>query len=156
MSKPTDLLGYCGLYCGACGIYQGKIKTAVENLYNTIKAYRFNEIADNLAKWEPAFKHHKEFEQVLEAYKKLFGECPGCIQGGGDPECKVRICAKEKGYTTCVECKEMATCQLLEPWRKSPKFQQRMQRIKQVGATKYAQENDEKVKAGYCYLDEQK
>lgn len=156
MAKPTDLIGYCGLYCGACGIYQGKIKTAVENLQNTIKAYGFNTIADQLANWEPAFKHHKEFEQVLEAYAKLFDECPGCIGGGGDPECKVRNCAKEKGYTTCTECKEMATCQHLEQWRKSPDFQQRMQRIKQVGAAKYAKEMEDKVKAGYCYLDEKK
>ena len=156
MAKPTELIGYCGLYCGACGIQQGKIKTAVDNLLKPIKTYGFDKIADQLANWEPAFKHHKEFEQVLEAYKKLFGECPCCIQGGGDPECKVRICAKEKGYTTCVECREMATCQPLEQWRKSPGFQQRMQRIKQVGAAKYAKEMDEKVKTGYCYLDEQK
>jgi hypothetical protein len=156
MAKPADLLGYCGLYCGACGIYQGKIKTAVENLQNTIKAYGFNNFADQLANWEPAFKHHKEFEQVLEAYKKLFGECPGCIQGGGDPECKARVCAKQKSYTTCTECTSMETCEHLESWRKNPKFSQRTQRIKQLGATKYVQEMADKVKTGYCYLDEQK
>lgn len=156
MTKPTDLIGYCGLYCNACGIRQGKIKTAVQNLKNTISAEGFDKIAPQLANWEPAFKHHKEFEQVLDAYVKLFGECPGCIAGGGDPECKVRTCAKEKGYTTCAECTLIETCQHLEPWRKSPDFQQRMQRIKQVGATKYAQEMENKVKTGYCYLDDKK
>jgi hypothetical protein len=156
MAKPTNLIGYCGLYCRACGIKQGKIKTAVENLQNTIKAYGFDAFADQLANWEPAFKHHKEFGQVLEAYKKLFGECPNCITGGGDPECKIRPCAKAKGYTTCAECAEIETCQHLEQWRKRPDFNQRIQRIKQVGATKYAEEIENKVKTGYCYLDDKK
>jgi len=157
MAKPTDLLGYCGLYCGACGIYQGKIKTQVENLQSTIRAYGFNEFADQLANWEPAFKYHKEFDQVLEAYKKLFGECPGCIQGGGNPECKIRPCVKEKGFTSCAECKETETCATLEPMRKNYKgFQERMQRLKQVGPAKYTQEMENKVKKGYCYLDDKK
>ena len=31
--NPKNLVGFCGLYCGACGIYQGKIKEAVRLLY---------------------------------------------------------------------------------------------------------------------------
>ncbi|MEM2058924.1 MAG: hypothetical protein QXO76_11855 [Thermoproteota archaeon] len=53
MSKnPRELVGYCGLYCGACGIYQGRIKLAVENLRKVINAYGFDRIAPELAKWD--------------------------------------------------------------------------------------------------------
>ncbi|MCK4434643.1 hypothetical protein KAU92_04060 [Candidatus Bathyarchaeota archaeon] len=41
-SNPADFVGYCGLYCNACGIRQGKIKNAVDNLRNVIAAYGFD------------------------------------------------------------------------------------------------------------------
>ncbi|MEM3700354.1 MAG: hypothetical protein QXL57_05760 [Candidatus Bathyarchaeia archaeon] len=50
-----NLVGCCGLYCCACGIHQGKIKQAVENLRKVTKAYGFDKIAPELARWEPAF-----------------------------------------------------------------------------------------------------
>ncbi|MGQ9506682.1 MAG: hypothetical protein ACUVTB_02330 [Candidatus Bathycorpusculaceae bacterium] len=55
-----NLVGCCGLYRGACGIYKGKIKQAVENLQGVKKAYGFDKIAPELAKWEPAFQHYAE------------------------------------------------------------------------------------------------
>ena len=113
---PKNLIGYCGLYCGACGIYQGRIKQAVENLRKIIGAYGFDKIAPELAKWEPAFQHYGEFEKVMDGLVKLFGECPGCIGGGGDPNCKLRQCCGQKSYITCVECAEMGTCKKLEQY----------------------------------------
>jgi hypothetical protein len=49
-SSSENLVGYCGLYCGACGIYQGRIKQAVENLRGVIQAYGFNKISAELAR----------------------------------------------------------------------------------------------------------
>ncbi|MEM2930456.1 MAG: DUF3795 domain-containing protein [Thermoproteota archaeon] len=103
-------MGYCGLYCGACGIYQGRIKLAVENLRKVIGAYGFDKITPELAKWDPAFKNYAEFERVLDGLVRLFGECPGCVAGGGNPDCTVRQCCKQKDYATCAECTEMYTC----------------------------------------------
>jgi hypothetical protein len=74
--NPKDLIGYCGLYCGACGIYQGKMKQAVENLRKIIGYYGFDKITVELAKWEPAFQYYAEFENVLNGLVKLFGGCP--------------------------------------------------------------------------------
>ena len=53
--SPKNLVGYCGLYCGACGIHQGKIKQAVENLQKTISPYGFDKFTSKLAEYEPAF-----------------------------------------------------------------------------------------------------
>jgi hypothetical protein len=109
--SPKNLVGYCGLYCGACGIHQGKMKQAVENLRKIISPYDFDKITLKLAEYEPAFRHYTEFENVLDGLAKLFGECPGCIAGGGDPNCATRECCKPKAYITCAECSEMETCE---------------------------------------------
>ena len=150
--SPKDLVGYCGLYCGACGIYLGRIEQAVENLRKTISAYGFDKFAPELAKWEPAFQHYTEFENVLNGFVNMFGECPGCIKGGGDPNCAVRECCKQKAYTTCAECGEMETCEKIQ--RYGPRALEGLQRIKAIGVDKWAKEMQKKVDAGYCYLDE--
>jgi hypothetical protein len=147
-----NLVGYCGLYCGACGIYQGKIKQAVENLQKVIKAYGFDKIISELAKWEPAFQHYAEYEKVLDGWVKIFGDCPGCISGGGDPNCAVRECCKEKAYVTCVECTEIEKCEKLQKY--GPQALEGLKKIKAVGVGKWTEIMRQKVEAGYCYLDE--
>ena len=149
--NPKNLIGYCGLYCGACGIYQGKIRQAVENLRKIIGYYGFDKISADLAKWEPAFQHYKEFEGVLDGLIKIFGECPACISGGGDPSCTIRECCKPKGYMTCAECAGMETCEKLQRY---PSAKGELQKIKSVGIGKWAEEMQKKVASGYCRLDE--
>ena len=153
---PSSLVGYCGLYCNACGIHQGKIKTAAKNLRDIIAAYGFDKLMPELAKWEPSFAHYEEFNQVMDGLVKLFGDCPGCLQGGGDPNCKVRSCVKEKGYRTCAECSENETCEPLAPYRKGYWLTPAHQSIKQNGIERYAEEMQKKVDEGYSYLEERK
>ena len=108
--------GYCGLSCNACGIYEGKINQAVENLRRAIGTYGIDRIALELASWEPAFQHYTEFETVLEGLAKvfgIFGSCPGCAAGGGDPRCRIRECCRQKARLTCEECLEMEVCERL-------------------------------------------
>ena len=151
-TDPASLVGYCGLYCNACGIRQEKIKTAVNNLRDIIAAYGFDKIMPELAKWEPSFKHYNEFDQVMNGLVKLFGDCQSCLQGGGDPNCKVRACAKQKGYRTCAECSEAETCENLAPFRKGYKgFTQALQNLRQNGIERYAEEMQKKVDDGYSY-----
>jgi hypothetical protein len=151
--KPKSLVGYCGLYCGACGIYQGRVKQAVENLRLVIGAYGFDKIMPELAKWEPAFQHYKEFEKVNDALIKMFGECPGCVGGGGDPDCIIRKCCAQKGYAVCSDCAEMDKCEKLQQREWALK---RLRKIKVQGARNWAEEMQIKVDGGYCYLDEKR
>jgi len=154
MTTPelSSAVSYCGLYCNACGIRQQKIKTAVNNLRDIIAAYGFDKIMPELAKWEPSFKHYNEFDQVMNGLVKLFGDCPGCVDGGGDPNCKVRSCAKQKGYRTCAECSEAETCENLAPYRKGYKgLTPALQNIRKNDINKYAEEMEKKVAKGYSY-----
>ena len=148
-ANSADFVGYCGLYCNACGIRQGKIKNAIDNLRSIIAGYGFDKMMPELAQWEPSLKHYNEFEQVMNGLVKLFGDCPSCLQGGGDPNCKVRSCAKQKGYRTCTECDEAENCDNLAPYRKN--FEVALKSIKQNGIGKYAEEIQEKVNKGYSY-----
>jgi len=151
----ASYVGYCGLYCNACGIRQGKIKDAVDNLRGVISAYGFDKIMEQLAEWEPSFRHYNEFNQVMDGLVKIFGDCPGCVQGGGDPDCKVRNCAKQKGYRTCAECGEAEVCEFLSPHLTGYKgLTPVLLTIKQNGVEKFAEEMQKKVDEGYSYLEE--
>jgi hypothetical protein len=149
--SPKELVGYCGIYCGACGIYQGRIKQMVENLQKVIRAWGFDKAAPELAKYDPAFKNYAEFEGVLDGFAKLLGDCPGCIAGGGSPSCVIRQCCKQKNYSTCVECAEMDTCKKL---LREVATLENMKRIKALGVGKWAREMQKKVDKGYCQMDE--
>ena len=154
-TDPANLVGYCGLYCNACGIRQEKIKTAVNDLRDILAVYGFDKIMPELAKWEPSLKHYNEFDQVMSGLVKMFGGCPGCLQDGGDPDCKVRLCAKQKGYRTCAECDEAEACENLAPYRKGYKgLTPALQSIRQKGIGRYAEEMQKKVDEGYSYLEE--
>jgi hypothetical protein len=151
-TDPTSLVGYCGLYCNLCGIRQGRIKTAANNLRDIIARYGFDKMMPELAKWEPSLKHYNEFNEVMSGLAKMFGDCPGCLQGGGDPNCKARSCAKQKSYRTCAECSEAETCETLAPYRIGYKeLLPGLQSIRQNGIGRYAEEMQKKVNEGDYY-----
>jgi hypothetical protein len=148
LNASTSLVGCCGLYCGACAKYQRKIKQAVENLREATNALELDKNASEMAKWEPAFQHYTEYETVLDAFVRFFGECQGCVAGTGSPDCEVRPCCRQKGYTICAECIEMDTCEKLLRLVGSL---ENLKRIKAVGVSNWAKEMQEKVNAGYYY-----
>jgi len=55
-TDASSFVGYCGLYCNACGIRQEKIKNAVNNLRGIIAHYGFDKMMPELAKWEPSLQ----------------------------------------------------------------------------------------------------
>lgn len=151
----ASLVGHCGLYCNACGIRQGKIKDAVECLRGILSSYGFDKIMPELSNWEPSFEHYGEFDKVMSGLVKMFGSCPGCLNGGGDPDCKVRSCARQAGYATCAECSENQNCEKLAPFQEGYKgLSAALEKIKQTSTDKYAEEMQRKVANGYSYLEE--
>ncbi len=65
MGEESGLVGYCGLYCGACAIYQQMIKKRGMQLLEVLNAYQFPEIAEEAKEWDPKLAHYPEFEDVL-------------------------------------------------------------------------------------------
>ncbi len=153
MNGESRLVGYCGLYCGACAIYQQMIKNRTMQLLKVLDAYQFREIAKEAKEWSPKLAHYPEFESVLQSLMKMFGECSGCRAGGGPPVCLIRDCCKENGFSTCAECDKMP-CDKIEPQIQCYRGHLNMlHRIKEIGIDKWVKEMEKKVKEGFSYLE---
>jgi hypothetical protein len=89
------MLAYCGIKCTECDAY---IATQADD------SAKLAELAEDAAK---------------QLEKKMTSEdvkCDGCkatsgVQISFCSQCKIRACAIEKNYDTCVECDEMETCE---------------------------------------------
>jgi len=147
--NPLELATYCGLYCGACDIYQKRISKAGNELKKILTAMDFNEWAPQV----PGLEDYAAFDKVLNNIITMFGECPGCMKGGGDPQCKVRLCAKEKGYKTCAECPEVPCGNFKQLMEGYPQIVDELKEIKSVGLEKWCQKQQEKVDKGYRYSE---
>jgi len=140
-----DLLAFCGLYCGACGLRD--LKEPAEKMKQILDAYNYGEIA----KFIPGMEEYPAFEKTLTEFTKQF--CPGCRQGGGNPNCVIRICAKERGFNTCADCNEMPCEKAKFITEGYPSVIENLKRIKKIGSDKWLEEQREKVAAGFSYTD---
>jgi len=82
------------------------------------------------------------------------GTCSSCREGGGNPGCAVRICAKEKGVEICALCE-------LYPCDKFPAFFEGYHvlkndnlLLKEKGIEAWLALQDERRKKGFTYTDE--
>lgn len=147
--KPVELAAYCGLYCGACDIYQKRIGQSGKELKKVLDAYEFNEIAAQV----PGLDNYEVFTEVLNTIIAIFGQCSGCPKGGGPPLCDIRNCCREKGYKTCAECSSVP-CEKLRPLLDGyPQLGEDLEEIKKSGLEKWCQEQQEKVDKGLRYSD---
>jgi len=78
---PSELIAYCGLYCGACSFRMASKENNRKHIENMPSIY------DNL-KNDP-----------LEY-------CPGCRLENKCGECKIRDCAIENNHDHCGECSD--------------------------------------------------
>ncbi|MHA2386248.1 MAG: DUF3795 domain-containing protein [Candidatus Thorarchaeota archaeon] len=149
MPEFDELTSYCGLYCPGCGIHQGKVTERVQGLQRILTSYKIGERKEALSQEEPAFKHYDEFEQVLDGIKEVFGSCAGCRKGGGIPDCKVRSCAEDRGYQTCLECVRMEACSELKSrsWALPA-----LRKIRDEGYESWLKTKREMVEAGWSYV----
>ncbi|MDR0453730.1 MAG: DUF3795 domain-containing protein [Deferribacteraceae bacterium] len=86
---------YCGLYCENCAV-KAKIEPAAKILQNEMKKSGFAEIINKIPGGDGFWLFLK--------YMAEDGLCISCKDGGGNPACAVRICAKEKEIEICALC----------------------------------------------------
>jgi hypothetical protein len=102
-----DMVTPCGIKCGECLMGNGSLRETAIDLSKYLKMY-------DVASWASAIPggsdiDFKQLDQNLQWVQRSL-KCPGCINGGGSPECPVRICSKEKGHTSCSQCVELMSC----------------------------------------------
>ena len=79
MKQNTNLLAYCGLYCGACSFKVAYDQNSKEHIIALPSQY--NQYKD-----------------------KPLQFCPGCRLDNDDAGCEIRNCAKEKSLDHCGDC----------------------------------------------------
>ena len=115
MSGEENLIAYCGLYCGDCFSYQGKIADLSRDLRKELRSHKFEKTAELLS----GMSFFKEFDDYSRCYKVLGAmvklRCKrGCRDGGGNPYCAIRKCCERKKYEGCWECDEYESCSKLD------------------------------------------
>ncbi len=110
-----ELIAYCGLYCGECSTYKGKIADLARDLRKELRTARFDKTAEFLAGFSffQPFKHYSQGYEMMGALVKM--RCKkACRGGGGPPFCKMRKCCIKKEIEGCWECADFETCEKLD------------------------------------------
>ena len=111
MNRDRDLIAYCGLYCGDCFGYKGKVADLARDLRKELRQAKFDKIVEGIPFRE--FKNYRECYEVLGALVRL--RCKNTCKGdGGNPFCKIRKCCQKKGIEGCWQCNESVTCEKLD------------------------------------------
>jgi hypothetical protein len=143
--KPEDLVGYCGRYCGKCGICGFSIQKNVDVLRNVVGTAAFAKAAEGLG-WpvmrDIAGHCCKEFEDQVSSFCELAPKLfPSFCRGGCVPPCEVARCCSERGFFTCAECSDMETCEKLLPvLKKYPEQVKNLKGIREMGVKSWAKQ----------------
>jgi len=139
-----NLIGCCGVYCGACPFYRSEIPKLSKKLKDVLKEEKFNKIAIPF-EWVGNYKEFKKWVNFLARTK-----CEGCQAGGGNPFCNIRKCCQKNGIKSCAECDEL-------PCKKLGWISERyrswninnLERIKKIGYEKWLEEKEKEVKEDF-------
>jgi hypothetical protein len=142
MAKKTSLISYCGLYCATCPGYTQIAANLAKDLRAELRHGKFDKVADFLAKIPAfvAFKYYEQGYELLGAMTKL--RCKGCKNGGGPADCKIRKCAKQKGFAGCWRCDELKTCKKLKILEQGgdKTYIKNLRKIRELGVEGFVQE----------------
>ena len=103
-------IGRCGIWCGSCVVGNGTLKTLAKRCEHIIGGYGVDE-------WGAKDFNGKEFMKGVTSIQAI-PVCQGCLKGGGNEVCRIRLCASSKSLSDCMECSEMKTCKNLEALQK--------------------------------------
>ena len=137
-------IGYCGLYCGNCA-FKVKITPGAITLHKEIKKAGFGDIIQLIPGGEAFWSFLKGMVNP--------GICSSCKDGGGNPGCAVRICAKEKHVQLCALC-ELYPCEKFIPFFENYSvLKQDNELLKEKGMEVWTELQDTRRKTGFCYGD---
>jgi len=139
-----NLVGCCGIYCGACPFYRSEIPELSKRLKEVLKEEKFRKIAVSF-EWVGDYREFKKWINFLAKAK-----CEGCQVGGGNPFCNIRKCCRKREIKSCAECEEFP-CKKLG-WI-SERYRRwnikNLERIQKIGYEKWLEEKEDEVKNGF-------
>ena len=135
---------YCGLYCGNCAV-KVKIGPAAKVLHTEMKKAGFEEIIHFIPGGDGFWPFLKNMTED--------GLCTSCREGGGNPRCAVRLCAKEKGVEMCALC-DSYPCEKIAAFSENyPLLKNDNALLREKGMDAWAKLQDERMARGFTYAD---
>jgi hypothetical protein len=125
-----SLLGFCGIYCGTCDIYEACKAGNVQ-------------AQQAIADW---LKQHYNAE--CTAAEIRCSGCHGPLEEHWSEGCKVRQCAAARGVATCLDCGEYETCTTLETFYRGGEYEsarKTLRRIREVGIDRWVKEMEARL-----------
>jgi hypothetical protein len=102
-----DQVAPCGIRCGDCEMGKGCVAEAAINLKGYLKRYDVPSWAHMLPGGSDV--NFKLLDENLVWVSNMM-RCSGCLNGGGDPNCPIRLCSREKGLSSCGQCGDLQGC----------------------------------------------
>ncbi|OGL45772.1 MAG: hypothetical protein A2161_14980 [Candidatus Schekmanbacteria bacterium RBG_13_48_7] len=123
------LAGTCGVYCGACGIYQNNLQG------------------------NPCAESRREKHTETDSELKFCNGCGDKRDNSWSSQCPIGRCADLKNIRYCFQCKEFP-CDLLQDFSElnQPKREtiKNLYRMKEIGLKKWLAEADETYRCPSC------
>lgn len=113
--RSKNLTTFCGLYCGDCYAYTGRLARLAGELRKVLQQHNFSAVSKVVP--FDGLQYYRECDAFLEAL--TFMRCKKtCRGGGGNPVCPIRECCHQQGIKGCWQCdrwEDCATLKILEP-----------------------------------------
>jgi hypothetical protein len=125
---------------------KAKVEPAGRVLYDEMRKAGFEDVIEFIP-------DGKGFWAFLKGMAET-GTCISCRDGGGDPGCKIRICAKEKKAEMCVLCDDYP-CELLKGFYEGrPMLVNDNAVLREKGWDAWLKMQDERRAKGFTYQGE--
>jgi hypothetical protein len=137
------LTSYCGLCCADCIPSREEFFAVVTKLDEMLEKLQFEHYAELKSEINEEFKEYPRFLSVLHQMKGLRCANP-CQLGGGNPNCKIRLCAQSKNRKGCWQCQERGGCTLLDRLRSiHPNLDYHLGLIEEMGPANWFEKRKE-------------
>lgn len=143
----TDLsqVTYCGLYCGLCA-QRNRIPRRAQALRESMHKESWD-------LWGKEVPNFNEFWAFLNRLAESEPQC-NCREGKcGPPFCAIRKCAQQRGIDACPFCSDYP-CERIQGIAKGyVTMLADAKRMKEIGIDAWIQEQEERRKTGFAYVD---
>ncbi len=150
IKQQEDLIGFCGAYCGECGMYRGRIYARIaKDFLEILKASDYADWLPNVMKLDFSFE---DLLKGLEYFSKEHAGCSSqepCKKGGGAP-CENPSCAEERGIAICYEGEDFPSENFDWILEKYPDYLEDYERFKKLGLKGWLRFNAKRAKQGYA------
>jgi hypothetical protein len=134
---------YCGLCCVDCIPSREDFFAVVNKLDEMLETIQFEHYAKLKSEINEEFSEYPKFLSILHHIKGLRCNNP-CRLGGGNYQCKIRLCAQSKNMKGCWECQGRCECSLLNRLRGiHPNLDYHLDLIEEMGPANWFEKRKE-------------